>query len=130
MNRRDRSTRLDLGGPAVAVGGLLAVVGAAQPWASAGLDYGRDAVTVLVLGITATLIGLVMIVRPSSRAIAAVGLVLGIVISAFVLRDGLDVIERRGSIQIGLYLAGLGGVLTTAGAAWAIVGRRPGSATR
>ena len=106
--------------PAVAAGGLLAVVGAMQPWASAGLDYGRDAVTVLVLGFAVALMGVGMLIRPSSRVLALGGLILAIVIVVLVARDGLDVMQRRGSIGVGLYLAGLGGVLATAGAVWAI----------
>jgi hypothetical protein len=108
--------RLNLGGVAILAGAAVTTYGAVQPWGPRGVDYGRDAVTSLALGGMLLLVGLATMVRPSSRLLSVVAVVLGSVVVAIVLRDVIELTEREpGAVRIGMYATGVGGLIAALG---------------
>lgn len=110
------SRRPNIGALAIVIGAAVAAYGALQPWAAAPMDYGRDAITSLALGAVLMLVGLAMMVRPSSRALSVVALVGASVIVAIVLRDAVEIAQGAPSaIRVGVYATGLGGLIAATG---------------
>jgi hypothetical protein len=105
-----------LAGVAVIAGTLIAAAGALQPWPPAPADYGRDAVTVLAISGLLFLVGLAMLVRPSSRGLAVVAVVLATVVVVLAVRDRLDALDRFGGVLGGLDAVLLGGGLSAVAA--------------
>jgi hypothetical protein len=108
--------RLDIGALAVLAGAAVTAYGAVQPWGPPGVDFGRDAVTSLALGGILLLVGLATMVRPSSRLLSVVAVVLGSVVVAIVLRDVIELTERApGAVRVGMYATGAGGLIAALG---------------
>ncbi len=62
--------------------------------------------------------GLATLARPSSRLLSFVALVLGTVIVAIALRDGMEIAVRaRDALRLGVYAAGAGGLIAAVGGA-------------